>query len=144
MKSVVELDINLRQAKLAELFADPSNNPKWMDDIERIEPVSGGLGEPGSVYRLVPKRGKLVFVATVVARELPTELRLSLDAPSVSVSLTAKLRKLSDQTTKLISEETFSFKGAFNKVFGFLARRAIKGAHRRHMESFKRFAESQG
>jgi hypothetical protein len=143
MKSVIELDINLRQAKVAELFTDPSINPKWMDDIERIEPISGELGEPGSVYRLVPKRGKLVFVATVVTRELPTELRLSLDAPSVSVSVTGKLLKLSDQTTKLISEETFSFKGAVNKVFGFLAQAAIKGAHRRHMESFKRFAESQ-
>jgi hypothetical protein len=144
MKSVVELDINLRQAKVAELLTDPSNNPKWMDDIERIEPISGELGEPGSVYRLVPKRGQLVFVATVVTRELPSESRLSLDAPSVSVSVTGKLLKLSEEKTKLISEQVFRFKGAFNKVFGFLARGAIKGAHRRHMESFKRFAESQG
>jgi hypothetical protein len=144
MKSVVEIDINLRQAKLAELFADPSNNPKWMDDIERIEPISGELGEPGSVYRLVPKRGQLVFVATVVTRELPSESRLSLDAPSVSVLVMGKLLKLSEEKTKLISEQTFRFKGAFNKVFSFLARGAIKKAHRRHMESFKRFAESRG
>jgi hypothetical protein len=144
MKSVVELDINLPQRRVAELFADPSNNPKWMDDVERIEPLSGKLGEPGSVYRLVPKRGKLVFVATVVTRELPTELRLSLDAPNVSVSVTGTLVELSDQSTKLISEEVFTFKGTFNGIFGFVARGAIKRAHRRHIESFKRFAESQG
>ena len=53
MKSVVELDSNLQQRRLAELFTDPSNNPKWMDGVERIEPISGELGEPGSVYRLV-------------------------------------------------------------------------------------------
>jgi hypothetical protein len=144
MKSVVELDINLPQARLAALFTDPRENPEWMDDIERIEPISGELGEPGSVYRLVPKRGKLVFTATVVMRELPTESRLALEAPSVSVLVKATLLKLSDQRTKLVSDETFAFKGMFNQLFGFLAQGAIKRAHRRHMESFKRFAESQG
>jgi hypothetical protein len=141
MKSVVELDIDVRRNELADLFADPRNNPKWMDDIERIEPVRGELGAPGSVYRIVPKRGKLVFVATVVTRELPSELRLSLDAPSVSVLVVDKFVPLSDQKSKLVSEETFSFKGAFNRIFGSVARFAIKRAHRKHMESFKRFAE---
>jgi hypothetical protein len=46
---------------------------------------------------------------------------------------------LFSEKTKLISEEEFSFKGLFNKVFGFLAQRTIKNAHRRHMEAFKRF-----
>jgi hypothetical protein len=31
----------------------------------------------------------------------------------------------------------------FNKVSGFLAQKAIKAVHRRHMDSFKRFAESR-
>ena len=143
MKSVVELDIKAPQAKVAKLFADPRNNPKWMDEIERIEPVSGKPGEPGSVYRLVPKRGKLNFVATVVSRDLPSEARLSLEDRRVTVSVRGEFRKLSDRKTKLTSEETFRFKGWFNRVFGFLARGAIKTAHRRHIESFKRFAESQ-
>jgi len=144
MKSVVQLNIDVPQARLAGLFADPCNNPKWMDDLERIEPISGTLGEAGSVYRLVPKQGDLVFVATVLSRELPTELTLLLDAPSVSVWVSDKLLALSGQRTRLISEETFRFKGIFNKFFGLFARGAIKRAHRRHMESFKRFAESQG
>ena len=143
MKSVVELDIKAPQAKVAKLFADPRNNPKWMDEIERIEPVSGKPGEPGSVYRLVPKRGKLNFVATVVSRDLPSEARLSLEDRRVTVSVRGEFRKLSDRKTKLTSEETFRFKGLFNRVFAFLARSAIKAAHRRHIESFKRFAESQ-
>ncbi len=125
MKSVVELEIAVPQAKLAELFADPSNNLQWMHDVERIEPLSGKLGEPGSTYRLVPKRGSLIFVATVVARDLPTELRLLLDAPSASVSVTGTFRKVADHKTKLRSEETFTFKGAFNTIFGFLAQGKI-------------------
>jgi hypothetical protein len=35
MRSVVELDINVPQERLAKLFADPENNTKWMDDVER-------------------------------------------------------------------------------------------------------------
>jgi hypothetical protein len=143
MKSVVELAINVRQAKVAELFTDPQRNPEWMDDVERIEPIEGDLGNPGSTYRLVPKQGKLTFVARVISRELPTEARLILDAPSVSVSVTGKFFGLSEETTRLVSEEIFSFKGIFGKLLSIFARGAIKGAHRRHMESFKRFAERQ-
>jgi hypothetical protein len=144
MTSVVEVDINRQQRRVAELFADPGNNPRWMGDLERVEPISGEPGAAGSVYRLVPKRGNLVFVATVVARELPRELRLVLDAPSVSVSVTGKLLRLSEHVTRLRSEETFEFKGLFGKVLGIMGRGAIRRAHRRHIESFKRFAESQG
>lgn len=142
MKSVIELEINAQRDDVAELFADPRKNPEWMDDVERIEAVRGVLGETGSSYRLVPKRGNLVFVATVVARKLPDELRLSLDSPAVSVAVEGRLLVLSDRKTKLISEENFTFKRAFGKILGFLTRGAIKSAHRRHMEAFKQFVES--
>ena len=142
MKSRIELDIRAPQAQLAELFADPRNNPRWMDDLARIEPLSGNLGETGSVYRMVPKRGTMVFVATVVGRVLPTQVSLSLTAPRVSVSITDTFRKLSDTTTRLISEEVFTFRSRLGKLIGVLSQRAIRRAHRRHMESFKRFAES--
>ena len=143
MKSVVELDIKCRQEKVAQLFADPANDPMWMDDLERIERISGNPGEPGSIYRLIPKDGKMVFVATVVYQDLPSEVRLALDEATVSVAITDRFFPLSSQTTRLVSEETFRFKGLLNKAVGLLARPAIKRAHRRHMESFKRFAESQ-
>ena len=144
MKSVVELDINVPQSRAADLYMDPSNNPKWMDEIDRIEPISGTLGEPGSVYRMVPKRDDRVFVATVVAKDPPAETRLSLVAPDTSVSVTAKLHAVADGRTKLISEETFEFQGLLGRVIGLVASPAIRRAHRRHMESFKRFAERHG
>ena len=106
MKSVVELEINAPQSKVASLFMDPNNNPKWMDEIDRIEAVSGTPGEPGSVYRMVPKRDDLEFVATVVAKDPPVELRLSLVGHNTSVSVIARLRKAAEGRTTLISEET--------------------------------------
>ena len=143
MEDVVEIDIDVPQAKLAELYSNPENNTKWMDDVETYEPLSGEPGMPGSTYRLIPKKGKMIFLATVVAQNLPHELRLSLDAYNVTVSVKGTLVPLSSERTRLISEEEFRFKGLFNRIFGVLAQSAIRKAHRRHMEAFKRFAEGQ-
>lgn len=144
MKSVVEVDINVPQAKLAALFVDPRNSTKWMDDLDRYEPISGEPGVPGSKYRLVPRKGDMVFVATVIARALPNEARLSLDGPGVTVSVTGRFQPLAPNRTRIISEEVFSFNGPVRKAFGFFAQKAIRKAHRRHIEAFKRFAEGQG
>jgi len=48
MKNVVEIEINVPQARLAELFSDPGNSTKWMDDLARYEPVSGTPGTPST------------------------------------------------------------------------------------------------
>jgi hypothetical protein len=146
MKSVVEIEINAPKERVAGLFADPDNNIQWMDDLEKYEHISGEPGMPGSKYRMVPKAGpgKMTFIATVTARNLPDESALKLEASNVAVSVTDKFAAVSPQTTKLISEEVFTFKGLFNKIFGFLVQKTIRNAHRRHMESYKRFAESHG
>jgi hypothetical protein len=143
MTSRVELDIQARQEAVAEAFAEPRNNLAWMEDIDRIEPIAGELGQTGSTYRMVPKRGNRIFIARVANRALPVELKLSLDARDVSVAITDTFHRLSDDTTKLVSEETFTFRNFFGKIAGLFGRAAIKRAHRRHMEAFKRFVESR-
>ena len=60
----------------------------------------------------------------------------------MSVLATDTFQRVSDRETRLISEEVFTFNGPLRALFGFLARWSIAGAHRRPMESFKRFAES--
>lgn len=114
-----------------------------MDDIDRCEPLTGTLGMPGSTYRLVPKSGNRVFVATVVSRNLPDEVRLRLDASSVVVTILDRFLAASATATRLVSEEEFRFKGVLNSLFGFVAQAAIRKAHRRHMDAFKEFAEGR-
>lgn len=143
LTSRVELDVEASQEPLARAFAEPRNNPEWMDDVDRIEPLSGELGETGSTYRIVPKRGNRIFIASVTDRALPGELKLFLDSPHVSVSITDTFQRITDHKTKLISEEIFTFKNVFGKIAGFFGQHVIKRAHRRHMEAFKRFGESR-
>jgi hypothetical protein len=143
MTSRVELDIDARQPQLAALFADPQNSTEWMDDVDRIEPISGAPGQFGSIYRLVSKRKGWEFVATVVRRALPMEVALLLTGPHVSVDVRDQFVRLTAERTRLISEEVFTFDGLFRKLVGFLASGTIRRAHRRHLEAFKRFAETR-
>jgi hypothetical protein len=145
MKSIVEIEVSRPRQEVAALLADPGNMTKWMHDLERYEHISGEFGMPGSQYRMVPKAGspQLLFISTMTARNLPDRLALKLESPAVDVSVTTTFAALSDQTTKMISEEVFTFQGLFNQLFSFLARREIKKHHRDHIESFKRFAEGE-
>src|SRR6266571_7190749 len=142
MKSTVTVEINLPREKVDDLFTDPRNSTLWMNDVDRIEVVSGQLGMPGSKYRLVPRKGNMVFVATVLSRDLPNEARLVLDSPNVVVSVTGTFQSHTANRTLLISNEVFRFKGAISAIFGFFEQIAIRKAHRRHIEAFKAFAET--
>ena len=140
MESVVQIEIGSPLSRVATLFADPRIAPKWMRDIKGVERISGDVGMPGSKYRLVPTEGNLEFVATVISRNLPREVSILLDHPTVSVSVTGTFAAVSPQRTLLTSREIFRFKGV-NWVFGLFARRAIDKVHREQMENFKRYAE---
>src|SRR5215831_19651807 len=137
MKSIVVVDIDAAPKKVATLYADPTNNAKWMDDVARCEPISGMPGVQGSVYRLVPKpkRGSMVFTATLVQR-LPNELHLTLDASNVTVSVQGSLTSLPNGRTRFTSREVFSFKGVWNKAYGVLAKPAIHNVHRKQIKAF--------
>ena len=143
MKSVVQLDINAPQAKVDRLFEDPHLLPRWMDDLERVEPVDDSGIHGGARFRMVPRDGTLVFVGRVVDREPPVRTQMALDGPTVSVTVTGTSARLSDAKTRFESEGIFAFKGLLGHVFGWLGRWSIRRAHRRHIEAFKRFAESQ-
>jgi uncharacterized protein YndB with AHSA1/START domain len=142
MKSTVTVEINLPQTRVAELFSNPRHTTRWMHKVDRVEPVSGDLGVPGSSYRLIPKQGDMVFVATVLPQVLPNQYRLRLDSTDMVVSVTGTFQSLTATRTLLVSVEEFSFKGRFGAIIGFLARSGIKRVHRRQMEAFKAFAES--
>ena len=143
MKSTVELDIQAPREEVAALSADPANITKWMHDLERYEPIQGTPGMPGSTYRMVPKTGNMVFVATVLSRNLPDQVLLRLDGKNVVVLVTDWFIATSPRATRMVSEEEFQFTTLFSRLFGLVAQQSIRKAHRQHMESFKAFAEQQ-
>ena len=142
MKSTVIIDVDAPAKEVASLFADPSINVQWMHEIERYEPISGKVGMPGSVYRLIPKRGATSLTATVVKR-FPDQLFLSIEADNVTVEVHGTIKSLENGRTRLISKENFKFKGVWNKVYGTLSHPATHNVHRRNIKALKAFAEQQ-
>lgn len=141
MRSIAGLEIEAPLAEVAARYADPRNSPKWMVDLDRYEEISGEPGTPGSKYRLVSEHPHLDFVVTVVERRLPDRVRLALEAPSLSVAVDVTFTAMPSGRTRLLSTETFRFKGLFGRAMGLFARGSIHSAHRRQMAAFKRFAE---
>jgi hypothetical protein len=141
VRDIVKIEINAPRGKVAELFADPRRVLEWMEETD-YEPISGDHGMPGSTYRLSQRKENMVFIATVVERDLPNRVKLNLDSPKVSVLMTAEFVALSPEKTQLVSDEVFTFKGPAGKAFGFIAGGIIKKVHRKQMDAFKRFAES--
>ena len=137
MKSIFVTEINVPQAKLAEFYTNPENNIKWMHDLERVEHVSGQPGTIGYQYRLVPKKGNMIFVAKLEYIDLPNGAQVLLESSNVNVLVTGTFFAISPEKTRFISEEIFTFKGIFNQIFGFLAQHAIKKAHFKHMNDFR-------
>jgi hypothetical protein len=140
-KSIVDIEINASQQKVAELHADPRTCPQWMHDVARYEPISGEEGMPGSTYRLIPKEGDMTFTATVVERNLPKELKLHLETQGNTVDVTVRFITLSPEKTGLVSEQEFTFAGQDGSVSPDVEN-AIRASHRGHIEGFKRFAKS--
>jgi hypothetical protein len=136
MKSIVEVEINTSQKEAAALYADPHNNLKWRHDIACYESLSGEKSMPGSTYRLVPKQENMIFIATVIERKLPDELKLHLKALDVDVDVRGTFRSLPPSRTKLISEQIFTFNDADDETVS----PSVK--ERRDMEGFKSFAEN--
>jgi uncharacterized membrane protein len=141
MRSVAVLEIDAPREEVAARFADPRNSPKWMADLERYEAISGEPGAQGSRYQLVSEHPNLNFMATVVERQLPDRVRLSLDAPSLSVAIEVTFSQLPAGRTRIRSVENFRFKGLFGRAMALFARSSIHSAHLRQMEAFRRYAE---
>jgi hypothetical protein len=141
MRDVIDVEIRAPLETVAELFSDPTQSVKWMEDLERYEPITGAPGLPGSTYRLLSRSGKMDFVATVVSRDLPHQVRLELESPGVVVSIEAAFARVSSGATRLVSREDFRFKSLFGKLTSPFAKPGIHAAHRRQIDAFKRFAE---
>src|ERR1041385_7957948 len=126
--SSVEVEIRRPLGEVADLFADPANNVKWMHDIARCRPLSGEPGMPGSTYELIPKkREERTFVVTVLTRRLPEELGLVLTSDDVDVAVVARMTATDAGGTKLVHNEMFTLKAAGGGPGPADARRAGRG-----------------
>lgn len=145
MKYTTEVEIDLPVDRVVGLFDNPDNLPLWMDGFDRIEPVRGAAGTPGSVSRLIFKQGKreMIMTETIEKHDLPSELTCVYEARGVTNRNTTRFEDLGGRTLYR-TENEFKFSNLPMKVFSWIMPGAFKKQSLKYMTAFKEFAEAQG
>lgn len=144
MKYTVEIEINKPVSKVIELFDSVENMYKWMEGLEKFEPISGKPGEVGAKSKLTfkMKRGTLEMVETITVKNLPKEFSGTYDAKGVHNIVKNFFHELPDGKTRYVTDQEFQFKG-FMKLLGLLMPGMFKKQSMKHLTAFKNFVEAQ-
>ena len=143
MNVTTEAIINAPQQKIAELLANPANNPKWMVNLESFAPLSGKPGDIGATYELRFKSGNMTFKTTTTKRDLPNELQISMDSQMVHILTVARLKAISPTSTQYIFEQDFQFKGFFNKLMGKMVGGTLRKQQEKDVAGLKAYLEGK-
>ena len=139
MRYTTEIEIEKPIERVVELFDNADNLKKWMEGLQSYEHISGTPGETGAKSRLF---FKIEMIETILVRNLPEEFSATYEAKGVFNNAKNKFVKVSETSTKYITENEFQFKG-FMKFFAFLMPGAFKKQSFKYLQHFKNFAESQ-
>lgn len=145
MNYTMEIVIDAPLDVVAAVAARPTEWKNWLEGLKDFEHLSGTDGKAGARYRLVFITGKreMVFTAEINQNELPTFMRVTMEACNLVATATTRLQAIDGKRTRYISEQDFAFKGLFNQVIGFVLQREFRAQTRRHLARFKRLVESR-
>lgn len=144
MKYTTEVIINKPKNNVSELFSNPDNLKHWQPGFISLESISGAPGTSGAKSRLKYKMGKreIDMIETIISNNMPEEFSASFEANGAYNVQKNTFTAIDDNTTKLVSESEFRFKGIM-KLMGWLMPGAFKKQTAKYLHYFKAFAEQQ-
>ena len=143
MKYTVETEINKPVSEVIELFDNVDNMFKWMEGLEKFEPISGTQGEVGAKAKLTfkMKNRKMEMIETITVKNLPKEFSGTYDAKGIHNIVKNYFIELPGNKTRYVSDQEFQFKG-FMKLIAFMMPGMFKKQSCKYMADFKNFVES--
>ena len=143
MKYSNEITINQPLDKVIALFDNADNLKEWMPNLERFEHLSGEPGQPGAKSKMVFLRGKnkMTMVETITKNNLPEEFSGTYEASGVINIQQNSFHKVTEQSTKWVSQSEFQFASLGMKFMGWVMPGAFKKQSLNFMKNFKAFAE---
>ncbi len=144
MKYTCETTINLPRNRVAELYNDPDNLPKWQPGLRSFDLISGEYATEGSKSKIVYQMGKreLEMIETLEVYNLPEEFTALYETKGVWNRNQNRFIDLGDSTEWVMDCE-FRCDG-FLKIMAFLMPGMFKKQTNKMMADFKAFAEAQG
>lgn len=138
-----EIVINLSRERVLELFDNPDNMKHWQESFVSFEHLSGKPGEVGAKSKLKYLMGKrkVEMIETITKRNLPDEFAGTYEAKNVHNLVDNTFLVISENETKWVSYNEFSFSG-FMKIIAFFMPGAFKKQSMKYLVAFKKFAEN--
>jgi len=137
-----EIEIDLPQARVIELFDDADNLKEWQEGLVSFTHRSGEAGQPGAVSDLVFQMGKrkIEMVETIERRNLPEEFTAIFTAKGVWNRNANFFEARGDKTIWLQKNE-FRCTGIMMRLMTVLMPGMFKKQSLKYMVAFKAFAE---
>lgn len=143
MRYTVQIEVEKPLDEVVRLFVDRANMPYWQEGLLADEPLEGEPGHAGSRARLRFKMGKreIEMVETIEVRDLPQKFTAFYDTKGVRNRVAMRFEKVSDSTTRLVSDQEFVFEGLMMRIMGALFGSMFRKQSMKYMTDFRAFAE---
>jgi uncharacterized protein YndB with AHSA1/START domain len=137
MKLKFEIEIDAEIEDVWAAFDDTGNLERWVRHFRSFTPLSGELGQPGSVAEFVfEERGRPVTLkATVTERREPDFLASTYESLHGNAIVVHRFESLGDGRTRWSSWGNFTFAGVMKYLSVFL----VGSIRRRTEEDMQRF-----
>lgn len=115
----------------------------WQPGLKSFKHLSGDLGRPGARTRLVYDENgrKIEMIETVLSRDLPDTLAARYEARGVDNVVANHFHEDEPGRTRWVTDNTFKMSGIMAVMSLFMGG-AFRKQTLKHMQDFKRFAES--
>jgi uncharacterized membrane protein len=142
MKYTVFNTINKPLEEVIAHFRDPDCLPKWMEGLQKIEPVSGTPGQAGAKSELhfLHKGKEMILQETILEENLPDQIKFSYVSPMGYNEVEMQFERLSDNSVKQYNTSYFELKGMM-KIMGPLMKGMFKKQSKKYLDAFKEYVE---
>lgn len=142
MKYTVSNTINKPLEEVIAHFRDPDCLPKWMEGLQKIEPVSGTPGQVGAKSELhfLHKGKEMILQETILEENLPDQIKFSYVSPMGYNEVEMQFERLSDNSVKQYNTSYFELKGMM-KIMGPLMKGMFKKQSKKYLDAFKQYVE---
>ena len=141
MQYTLEIEVNTPVSDLMKLISHPDDLDKRMKRIKSYRLTKGISGEKGSQHQINFQWETVT--ETIVDQDLPNSCEICYESNFVTNRVKNRFIPLSDTQSKLISEQSFEFKGLLKLAKFLIPSSAFKNGSKKHLEYLKSVLESQ-
>ena len=143
MKFQNKIKINKPLPEVYEFLNDPKNLSKWMDNLEKLEHVSGEPGQPGakSLQHYNEDGRRIVVEQEVVSNIENQEISNNLSVMGIDMQIKQSLEDNGDGSTTIINNTEMTSTNFLMRFFNWLNKSKLKKRYDENLNRLKKALE---